>query len=69
MIKKKINSLFVIFLLSYFLSITLIFSADAEADKDFDQAIYPDRNHGIYGGKTRIHIYKKMTKFDRKIQY
>ena len=37
-----------------------------QADKDFDQAIYPDRNHGIYGGKTRIHLYKKMTKFVRE---
>ena len=37
-----------------------------QADKDFDQAIYPDRNHGIYGGKTRSHLYKKMTKFVRE---
>ena len=36
-----------------------------QADKDFDWAIYPDKNHGIYGGKTRSHLYKKMTKFVR----
>ena len=26
---------------------------------------HPDKNHGIYGGKTRSHLYKKMTKFVR----
>jgi len=25
--------------------------------------IYPDKNHGIYGGNTRLHLYKKMTSF------
>jgi len=35
-----------------------------EANKPFDQAIYPDRTHGIYRGKnTRLHLYIKMTKF------
>ncbi|MDO9274628.1 MAG: prolyl oligopeptidase family serine peptidase, partial [Lutibacter sp.] len=35
-----------------------------EANKPFDQAIYPDRTHGIYEGKnTRLHLYEKMTKF------
>jgi dipeptidyl-peptidase-4 len=34
-----------------------------QADKDFDWAIYPDKNHGIYGGNTRLHLYKKMTRF------
>jgi dipeptidyl-peptidase-4 len=34
-----------------------------QADKDFDWAYYPDKNHGIYGGKTRNHLYRKMTKF------
>jgi len=34
-----------------------------QADKAFEQAYYPDKNHGIYGGKTRIHLYKKMTEF------
>ncbi len=31
--------------------------------KDFDQAIYPDTNHGIYGGKIRIQLYQKMTDY------
>lgn len=34
-----------------------------QSDKQFDWAIYPDRNHGIYGGNTRKHLYKKMTDF------
>ncbi|WP_457609633.1 S9 family peptidase [Lutibacter sp.] len=35
-----------------------------EANKPFDEAIYPDRTHGIYRGKnTRLHLYNKMTKF------
>ena len=34
-----------------------------QADKDFEWMIYPDKNHGIYGGNTRLHLYKKMTKF------
>lgn len=34
-----------------------------QADKDFDFMIYPDKNHGIYGGNTQIHLYRKMTQF------
>jgi dipeptidyl-peptidase-4 len=34
-----------------------------QADKQFEWAIYPDRNHGIYGGNTRIHLFNKMTDF------
>jgi dipeptidyl-peptidase-4 len=35
-----------------------------EANKPFDEAIYPDRTHSIYRGKnTRLHLYNKMTKF------
>jgi dipeptidyl-peptidase-4 len=33
------------------------------ANKDFDLFIYPDKNHGIYGGTTRLHLFEKMTKF------
>ncbi len=32
-------------------------------NKPFDWAFYPDYNHGIYGGKTRLHLYTKLTKF------
>ncbi|MUP47346.1 S9 family peptidase [Gramella sp. BOM4] len=34
-----------------------------QANKQFDWAIYPDRNHGIYGGNTRLHLYNMMTDF------
>ncbi|ARN72602.1 S9 family peptidase [Nonlabens tegetincola] len=34
-----------------------------QANKQFDWAIYPDKNHGIYGGNTRIHLFNKMTNF------
>ena len=37
-----------------------------QADKQFEWAIYPDKNHGIYGGNTRNHLYKKMTEFAHK---
>lgn len=36
------------------------------ADKHFDLYIYPDKNHGIYGGNTRYHLYTKMTDFIRR---
>ena len=34
-----------------------------QANKQFDSQIYPDNNHGIYGGKTRIQLFNKMTTF------
>jgi dipeptidyl-peptidase-4 len=34
-----------------------------QANKQFELFIYPDKNHGIYGGNTRLHLYTKMTKF------
>ncbi len=33
-------------------------------DVPYDSELYPDRTHGIYrGAHTRLHLYKKMTKF------
>ncbi|MBY0067390.1 MULTISPECIES: S9 family peptidase [Empedobacter] len=37
-----------------------------QANKDFDMAIYTDKDHGIYGGNTRIQLYRKMTNFIKK---
>ena len=34
-----------------------------QANKQFDWAIYPDKDHGIYGGNTRLQLYTKMTNF------
>jgi dipeptidyl-peptidase-4 len=31
------------------------------ANIPFESAYYPDRTHGISGGKTRLHLYTKMT--------
>lgn len=34
-----------------------------QANKQFDMMIYPDKNHGIYGGKTRVQLYTLMTNY------
>lgn len=34
-----------------------------QANKQFEWMIYPDDNHGIYGGNTRLHLYTKMTNY------
>ncbi len=34
-----------------------------QANKQFEWMIYPDKNHGIYGGNTSLHLYNKMTTF------
>jgi dipeptidyl-peptidase-4 len=34
-----------------------------KANKQFDFMMYPDKNHGISGGNTRLHIYTLMTDF------
>ncbi len=38
-------------------------TALVKANKPFDMAVYPDKNHGIYGGNTRLHLFDKMTDF------
>jgi dipeptidyl-peptidase-4 len=38
-------------------------NALVKAGKQFDQFAYPDRNHGIYGGPTRWHLYELMTRW------
>ncbi len=40
-----------------------LIEALVQENKQFDWAIYPDKNHGIYGGNTRLHLYTKMTEF------
>ena len=34
-----------------------------ENDQPFDEMIYTDKNHSIYGGKTRNHLFKKMLRY------
>ena len=38
-------------------------NALVNANKQFDLFIYPNKNHGIYGGFTRLHLFTKMTNF------
>ncbi|HLV41142.1 MAG TPA: S9 family peptidase [Brumimicrobium sp.] len=41
-------------------------TALVDADKDFDAFIYPNKNHGIYGGNTRNHLYRMMLEYTLK---
>jgi dipeptidyl-peptidase-4 len=38
-------------------------NALVKSNKQFDSFYYPNRNHGIYGGSTRLHLYQMMTDF------
>ena len=37
-----------------------------QLNKQFDMQVYTNRNHGIYGGNTRYHLYTKLTNFFEK---
>ncbi len=40
-----------------------------QLDKQFDMQIYTNRNHSIFGGNTRYHLYTKLTDFfDRNLK-
>jgi dipeptidyl-peptidase-4 len=41
-------------------------SAMVDANKQFDIFIYPNRNHGIYGGNTRNHLFKLILNYTLK---
>ena len=34
-----------------------------DANKQFEMQIYPNKNHGIYGGVTTYHLFKRITEF------
>ena len=34
-----------------------------QADKDFKENLYTNRNHGIYGGNTRNHLLRQVTEW------
>jgi len=38
-------------------------NALVNANKPFDMQIYTNKNHGIYGGYTRLHLFQKMTDY------
>lgn len=41
----------------------MMIDALIKANKDFDSEMYPNKNHGISGGVTRLHLYRRMTNF------
>lgn len=41
----------------------ILINALVHQNKNFEWLIYPDKNHGIYGGKTRLQLYTKMTEY------
>ncbi len=41
-------------------------NAMVKANKQFDMFIYPNRNHGIYGGNTRNHLFNMMFEYTLK---
>jgi len=47
----------------HFQNSAMLLDALINADKEFDSEFYPNKNHGIYGGNTRYHLYKRMTDF------
>jgi len=42
---------------------TRLVEALVQANKQFTYFNYPDKNHGIFGGNTRLHLYTMMTNF------
>ena len=47
----------------HFRNATEMSEALVQADKQFDMQIYTNRNHSIYGGNTRYHLFTKICKF------
>lgn len=43
-----------------------LITALVKADKQFDLFIYPNKNHGIYGGNTRNHLFNMMFEYTLK---
>jgi dipeptidyl-peptidase-4 len=37
-----------------------------QAEKQFTMMFYPDKNHGIYGGNTRMHLYTLLSNYVRE---
>ena len=43
-------------------AVTMV-TALQKANKQFETMFYPNKNHGISGGNTRVHLYNLMTNF------
>jgi dipeptidyl-peptidase-4 len=40
-----------------------LINAMVKANKPFEMMEYPNRNHGIFGGNTRVHLFDLLTRF------
>jgi dipeptidyl-peptidase 4 len=47
----------------HFQNMVEMVNALVKNNKHYEGYFYPDRNHGIYGGVTRLHLFTKMTDF------
>ncbi len=47
----------------HFQNTQAMINALVEANRPFSLMVYPNRNHGIYGGNTRQHLYTLLTRF------
>jgi len=47
----------------HFQNSVMLTDALIKANKQFESEYYPNKNHGIYGGNTRYHLYTRMTDF------
>ncbi|MBC7555238.1 MAG: S9 family peptidase [Taibaiella sp.] len=47
----------------HFQNATMLTTAMVAANKEFDSEFYTDKAHGISGGNTRYHLFRKMTQF------
>ena len=53
----------------HFRNFVEVSEAYVQADKPFAQQLYTNRNHNIYGGNTRYHLFKTITRFfDEKLK-
>jgi dipeptidyl-peptidase-4 len=47
----------------HFQNAVMLEDALIKANKQFRSFYYPNKNHGISGGNTRLHLYQMMTDF------
>lgn len=47
----------------HFQNSAMLVNALIKANKDYDSEYYPNRTHGISGGNTRLHLFRRMTNF------
>ena len=50
----------------HFQNAIMLTDALINANKEFESEYYPNKKHGISGGITRYHLYKRMTDFLEK---